>query len=300
MSNRTTVRGTAMTAIGWSAPRLATAAVERTVALRCIDRHHRHGLAVRRADERGSAVPRGFPRRIRWWSQPRHERAARHIRRGHCGPAGLWTPARRRVESEGRRSGRPQPLEISRTIAAARACGSGREIPQPHSASSSSVSIIGNDLCRTRKSCAGQRGPDDHEGMTTHPEYTLTKPSTCLNNRDDFSGGSGSGATLEAMMQTRRRRGVLALHGVILAFGLTACGDDGGSPAGPSATTAQIAGSWTGTLTFLREDGWQCGRNIDPNPENSWRVPIPVQTQEPPCGTSAVLTTTCATTEALA
>ena len=36
------------------------------------------------------------------------------------------------------------------------------------------------------------------------------------------------------------------------------------------------------------------------NPENSWRVPIPVQTQEPPCGTSAVSTTTCATTEALA
>ena len=36
------------------------------------------------------------------------------------------------------------------------------------------------------------------------------------------------------------------------------------------------------------------------SPENSWRVPIPVQTQEPPCGTSAVLTTTCATTEALA
>ena len=35
-------------------------------------------------------------------------------------------------------------------------------------------------------------------------------------------------------------------------------------------------------------------------PENSWRVPIPVQTQEPPCGTSAVLTNTCATTEALA
>ena len=27
---------------------------------------------------------------------------------------------------------------------------------------------------------------DDHEGMTTHPEYTLTKPSTCLNNRDHF------------------------------------------------------------------------------------------------------------------
>ena len=36
------------------------------------------------------------------------------------------------------------------------------------------------------------------------------------------------------------------------------------------------------------------------NPENSRRVLIPVQKQEPPCGTSAVLTTTCATTEALA
>ena len=34
------------------------------------------------------------------------------------------------------------------------------------------------------------------------------------------------------------------------------------------------------------------------SPENSQRVPISVQTQEPPCGTSAVLTTTCATTEA--
>ena len=41
-------------------------------------------------------------------------------------------------------------------------------------------------------------------------------------------------------------------------------------------------------------------RKQAPSPENSWRVPIPVQTQEPPCGTSAVLTTTCATTEALA
>ena len=42
------------------------------------------------------------------------------------------------------------------------------------------------------------------------------------------------------------------------------------------------------------------GQDERPSPENSWRVPIPVQTQEPPCGTSAVLTTTCATTEALA
>ena len=45
-----------------------------------------------------------------------------------------------------------------------------------------------------------------------------------------------------------------------------------------------------------------CPKNLatSTSPENSWRVPIPVQTQEPPCGTSAVLTTTCATTEALA
>jgi hypothetical protein len=81
----------------------------------------------RRADGRGSAVPRSFPRRR--WSQPRHERAAHRSRRGRCEPAGLWTPAARCVESEGRRSGRPQPLEISRTIAAAGACGSGCEIP---------------------------------------------------------------------------------------------------------------------------------------------------------------------------
>ena len=68
--------------------------------------------------------------------------------------------------------------------------------PQAHSASSSSVSIIGNDHCRTRKSCAGQRGPDDHEGMTTHPEYTLTKPSTCLNNRDHFIFWSTRGGNI--------------------------------------------------------------------------------------------------------
>ena len=36
------------------------------------------------------------------------------------------------------------------------------------------------------------------------------------------------------------------------------------------------------------------------SPRLYWRVPIPVQTQAPPCGTSAVLTTTCATMEALA
>ena len=59
--------------------------------------------------------------------------------------------------------------------------------PQPHSASSSWTSIIGNDPCTTRGTCDGQRGLEDYEGMTTHPEYTLAKPSTCLNNRDHFS-----------------------------------------------------------------------------------------------------------------
>ena len=79
-----------------------------TVALRCIDAHHgRHGLAARRADQRGSLGPRGFPRRLR--SQPRHDRAAHRIRREHCEPPGLWTPAQRCIESEGRRSGRHSP-----------------------------------------------------------------------------------------------------------------------------------------------------------------------------------------------
>ena len=55
---------------------------------------------------------------------------------------------------------------------------------------------------------------------------------------------------------------------------------------------------------FAKLPAWERGE-IRPTlkqlgPENSWRVPIPVQTQEPPCGTSAVLTITCATTEALA
>ena len=45
-----------------------------------------------------------------------------------------------------------------------------------------------HDPCTTSGSYAGRRGLDDHEGMTTHLEYTLAKPSTCLNNRDPFNG----------------------------------------------------------------------------------------------------------------
>ena len=55
----------------------------------------------------------------------------------------------------------------------------------------------------------------------------------------------------------------------------------------------------TEKVSFSSSGGWPGGRRST-SPENSWRVPIPVQTREPPCGTSAVLTTTCATTEVLA
>ena len=60
-------------------------------------------------------------------------------------------------------------------------------------------------------------------------------------------------------------------------------------------------GNSNGFLKWLdeQESGGLHHSNWDTSPENSWRVPIPVQTQEPPYGTSAVLTTTCATTEAL-
>ena len=91
-------------------------------------------------------------------------------------------------------AGAHSPWKISRTIAAARACGSGREIPT----APQRIVVMGIDhrkrsLHTTRESCDGQRGLDDHEGMTTHPEYTLAKPSTCLNNRDHFTYLRGSG-----------------------------------------------------------------------------------------------------------
>ena len=38
--------------------------------------------------------------------------------------------------------------------------------------------------------------------------------------------------------------------------------------------------------------------SINPNPDDSQRVPISVQTQEPPCRTSALPSITCTTTEA--
>ena len=129
MSNRTTVRGTAMTAIGCSAPRLATAAVERPLLYDALIAITDTGW---RFDEQTNAGPlcRGASRGASGGGVS-HDMSVPHVISGGgtVDLPGCGRPARRRVESEGRRSGRPQPLEISRTIAAARACGSGREIP---------------------------------------------------------------------------------------------------------------------------------------------------------------------------
>ena len=71
VSNRTTVRGTAMTAIGCSAPRLATAVVERPLLYDALIAIADTGW---RFDEQTNAGPLcggASRRRIRWWSQPR-------------------------------------------------------------------------------------------------------------------------------------------------------------------------------------------------------------------------------------
>ena len=92
---------------------------------------------------------------------------------------GLWTPGRRRAESEGRRGGRPQAL-----------------------------GNLAGDRCRP---CL-RRGPRDshtptalvilamikreHEGVTSQPGYTLSKPSNCPNNRDHFTLPGGASQQL--------------------------------------------------------------------------------------------------------
>ena len=191
MSTRNTARGTAMTSIGCSAPTSPAAAVQRpflydALMLTMADTGLRfdeqtnagpvgrgaslgasvvcHGMSVCYTVSGGDTVDLpgcGRPRSVA--SQP------------NAGQAGAHSPWKSR--------GRSLPLVPAVPVA---------RFPQPHSASSSSVSIIGDDLCRARKSCADHCGPDDHEEMTTHPEYpestlNLTKPSTCLNNRDHFT-----------------------------------------------------------------------------------------------------------------
>ena len=106
-----------------------------------------HGMSVPHTVAGGGAVNLpgcGRPRRVA--SNPK------------VGEAGAHSPWKSR--------GRSLPLVPA--VPAAR-------FPQPHSASSSWASIIGNDPCTTRKSCAGERALDDHEGMITHSEYTLAK-----------------------------------------------------------------------------------------------------------------------------
>lgn len=83
---------------------------------------------------------------------------------------GPWTPGRRRADSEGRRDGRPQALG---SLAGDRRCRpclrSGRETP----------------TLPQRIGILAMINPED-EGVTSQPEYTLSKPSNCPNNRDHF------------------------------------------------------------------------------------------------------------------
>ena len=138
---------------------------------------------------------------------------------------GLWTPAQRRVESDRRRSGRPQPLgnlADDRCRLSLRFRPRDSHSPTAHRRHGHRSSE--HDPCTARGSCAGQRGLDDHEGMTTHPEYTLAKPS-------DLSEQPGPLHTVRgqtpATMATRltgswssstRATSSARLAGVVLAF----------------------------------------------------------------------------------
>ena len=187
MSNRTTVRGTAMTAIGCSAPRLATAVVERPLLYDALIAIADTGW---RFDEQTNAGPlcRGASRGASGGGVS-HDMSVPHVISGGgtvdlpgCGrPPGVASnPEVGEAGAHNPWKSRGRSLPLVPAVPAAR-------FPQPHSASSSWASIIGNDPCTTRGTCDGQRGLEDYEGMTTHPEYTLAKPSTCLNNRDHFT-----------------------------------------------------------------------------------------------------------------
>ena len=186
VSNRTTARGTAMTAIGCSAPRLATAVVERPLLYDAFIAIADTGW---RFDEQTNAGPlcRGASRGASGGGVS-HDMSVPHVISGGgtvdlpgCGrPRGVASnPKVGEAGAHNPWKSRGRSLPLVPAVPAAR-------FPQPHSASSSWASIIGNDPCTTRGTCDGQRGLEDYEGMTTHPEYTLAKPSTCLNNRDHF------------------------------------------------------------------------------------------------------------------
>ena len=81
-------------------------------------------------------------------------------------------------------AGAHRPLEISRPIAAAHACAAGREIPTlPQRI------VI---LAMIKR---------EHEGVTSQPGYTLSKPSNCPNNRDHFRRDTGTFTCLHVSME---------------------------------------------------------------------------------------------------
>ena len=85
---------------------------------------------------------------------------------------GLWTPGRRRAESEGRRGGRPQALGSLAGDRCRPCLRWGRETP----------------TLPQRIVILAMINPEE-EGVTSQPEYTLSKPSSCPNNRDTSSSG---------------------------------------------------------------------------------------------------------------
>ncbi len=85
---------------------------------------------------------------------------------------GLWTPGRRRAESEGRRGGRSQALG---NLAGDR-CRPCLRLGPRDSRTPTAIVIL----------AMIQR---EHEGVTSQPGYTLSKPSNCPNNRDHFNHG---------------------------------------------------------------------------------------------------------------
>ncbi len=88
---------------------------------------------------------------------------------------GLWTPGQRRAESEGRRGGRPQALGSLAGDRCRPCLRWGRETP----------------TLPQRIVILAMISPEE-EGVTSQPEYTLSKPSSCPNNRDHFTPCGGT------------------------------------------------------------------------------------------------------------
>ena len=151
VSNRTTVRGTAMTAIGCSAPRLATAVVERPLLYDALIAIADTGW---RFDEQTNAGPlcRGASRGASGGGVS-HDMSVPHVISGGgtvdlpgCGrPRGVASnPKVGEAGAHNPWKSRGRSLPLVPAVPAAR-------FPQPHSASSSWASIIGNDPCTTRE-----------------------------------------------------------------------------------------------------------------------------------------------------